>query len=769
MATIRTAIQIQDGMSSVFKSMNTVMNIVLNTFESIQTTASKPIDTSSIQAAREELSRAQVVAAQFQNQLSELSSTPVNTGMVNTPSQTTSQNMYNETIGRNQTRDNLVSSITSQQQYNQLLENTRNKLEEMRQVATDISNITGEDKNLLMANNSEYQKMAQMQSILLQNEKEIQNNIANQMPKWETPNTMPVFTNTGIERYKQEIQSANGMINQLSQSQLRIQNQAQGINLLPSNAISDINALNDRIERIKISLQQAQKQKTSGIGADKASNQVETLRRQLMEAIDSQNELTRAMNRMDIHETNIAYNKLVNNIETAEKSIRDNISSQNQFNSSINNGVNSADGLLSKIKQIAIAVGGIIGLKKVFDLSDEMATTTARLNLIVDDNGSVENLENKIFASAMRSRASYQDTADMVSKLGSQAKGAFKNNDELIAFAEQLNKNFVLAGTNQQGIASAQLQITQALASGVLRGEELNAVFENATPVIQKIADYLDVDIGKIRSMAAEGKLSAEVVKNALLASANETNAAFEKMPMTWGQIVTKIKNIALKAFQPVLNKINQFANNPEIQEAFQSFINVVSIAAQAVLGLIEGMVWLYNVLEPFAPVILGIVAAYVAFNLISGLVSIALGVMSAMETIHSAAAMMAAGATLAETAAQWGLNSALYACPIVWVVALILALIVALTYLWFTNDDVAYGILYLWDALRLGIMVAGLGIQAVWYGLQLAALYLWLGIQTVVLGLMTAWYGFQTGVEAVCLGVLSIFQGLYNRNSINS
>ena len=403
------------------------------------------------------------------------------------------------------------------------------------------------------------------------------------------------------------------------------------------------------------------------------------------------------------------YERITQSAKGTSESIRENEENQRKFKNEINSTTTSANNLWDKIKGIALTIGGLAGVKKILNLSDEMATTSARLSLIVDDKGSVEQLENKIFASAIRSRAEYQDTADMIGKLGSQAKGAFKNNDELIAFAEQLNKNFVLAGTNQQGIASAQLQITQALASGVLRGEELNAVFENATPVIQKIADYLDVPIGKIRDLAKEGKLSAQVVKNALLASADETNAAFEKMPMTWSQIWTKMKNIALKAFQPVLKKINEFANNQKVQAAFESFINVISVASQAVLGLIEGMVWLYGILEPFAPIILGIVAAYVAFNLISGLVSIALGIMSAMETAHAAAAMLASGATLAETAAQWGLNSALYACPIVWIIAIIIALIAVLTYLWFTNDDVAYGILYAWDALRLGAMTLSL------------------------------------------------------------
>lgn len=764
MATIRTAIQVQDGMSPAFKAMYTAMNLVLNTFESIQSASNNTIDTTSIQAAREELAKANVVASEFQNQLSELNSTPVNVP-VNTQNTKTNdaQNLYDDTVQRIQVKDNLVNNISSQQQYNELLENTKQKMEQMRQTATDIANITGEDKKLLMANNSEYQKMAELQSILLQHQQEIQDSIASKMPEWKPSTNMQVFTNTGIDRYQQEINSANNMVNQLSQSLQRVEVKAQMLDLLPTNAINDINALNNRIAKIKATLQEVQSRKITGIGADKVSNQVESLRQQLNEAIQSQNELTQAMNQMDIIATNEAYQKLVNNIDSAERNIRENITGQEQFNNSINSGVRSADNLSNKFKSILTTILSIVGAKKVLDLADETSLTSSRLNLIVDDGGSVEELENKIFASATRTRAEYLDTANVISKLGILAGDSFKNTDEIIAFTELMNKNFKISGASIQEQTAGMYQLTQAMASGKLQGDEFRSIMENAPLLAEAIADYTGKSKGELKELSSEGLITADVIKNAMFAAADKTEERFERMPMTFAEAWTKMKNIAIKTFQPVLTKISSIVNSSEFQEMFVSFINVVSIAAQAVLELINAAIWLYEILEPFTPLILGIVGAYIAFNVISGLVSIALGIMSTMEAIHSAASMMAAGATLAETAAQWGLNSALYACPIVWIVALIFALIVALTYLWFTNDKVAYAILYLWDALKLGIMAAGLGIQAVWYGLQLAAMYLWLGIQTVVLGLMTAWYGFQTGVEAVCLGVLSIFQGLYN------
>ena len=245
--------------------------------------------------------------------------------------------------------------------------------------------------------------------------------------------------------------------------------------------------------------------------------------------------------------------------------------------------------------------------------------------------------------------------------------------------------------------------------------------------------------------------------------SADQINYRYNKMPMTWGQIWTRIKNVAIKALDPVLVKINELANNQQVQELFNMFIDGASLAAQAILALIEGVSWLVSTLEPFAPMILAVVGAYAAWEIASGIATALLTVQTIAQYALAFATKTKVSADVAATASQLGLNTAMLACPATWIAIVIIALIAVLTYLWFTNDKVAYAMLYVWDALRLGIMVAGLGIQAVWYGLQLAALYLWLGIQTVVLGLMTAWYGFQTGVEAVCLGVLSIFQGLYN------
>ena len=345
--------------------------------------------------------------------------------------------------------------------------------------------------------------------------------------------------------------------------------------------------------------------------------------------------------REDIAEATVGFDQM-------EQQIRQADTAQNRFNDRIQEGSDSAGGLLQQIKNIAVAVGGLTALKKLVDLSDSMASTKARLNLIVDDGGSVADLEKKIMASAQRSRASYLSTAKAVSQMGLMAGDAFANNDELVAFTETLNKQFVIAGANAAGAEAATLLLTQAMASGILRGEELNSVFKQAPNVIQSIADYLDVPIGQIRTMASEGQISADIVKNAMFAAADDINAKFESMPMTWGQVFTQAGNIALQVLQPLLNGINWLANN-------------ISIIGPLVLGLGAAFA-VFQIAAHWTQIA---AAATAIYHGVVNFLSIGFGILT--------------GNTAAASAAVFTFNSALLANPIVWVVMLIMALIGAL------------------------------------------------------------------------------------------
>ena len=228
--------------------------------------------------------------------------------------------------------------------------------------------------------------------------------------------------------------------------------------------------------------------------------------------------ITNAMNMMlstwDSLESSTASGLDVGNVEAVRAELNratqalDNMGDEQQeFNQMVNQGSSAVDGMTGKILGMVGAYGGMQAIKNLVNMSDEFSQTTARLNMINDGLQTTEELTDKIFASAQRSRASFTDVADTVAKLSLNAGDAFSSNDEAILFAENLNKLYAIAGTSQASIASSTLQLTQALGSGVLRGEEFNAVFEAAPNIMHEVADYMNVPVGQLRNMAAEGKI----------------------------------------------------------------------------------------------------------------------------------------------------------------------------------------------------------------------------------------------------------------------
>lgn len=346
------------------------------------------------------------------------------------------------------------------------------------------------------------------------------------------------------------------------------------------------------------------------------------------------------------------------------------------LNKGLRNGTNAAGGLLGKVKGIVATLAAGAGIKALLGLSDKMTSTTARLNFLVDDGGSVEALEQKIMASAQRSRSAYLDTASAIASMGANAGSAFESNDELIAFMEQINKQFVIGGATAEGQSAAMLQLTQAMAAGALRGEELNSILENAPGIARAIESYMGIAEGSIKQYAEQGLITAEVVKNAMFAAADETNAKFESMPLTWAQIATKMQNTALAAFDPVLTRLNQVANSAQFNTVINGAINGLAMLATVATGvldlLINGAAFVVDNWSRISPIVYGLVAAFIAYNAVALITN---GINAAM----AAALMMSTGATFAQTAAQYGLNAALLACPITWIVMLVIALVAAI------------------------------------------------------------------------------------------
>lgn len=396
--------------------------------------------------------------------------------------------------------------------------------------------------------------------------------------------------------------------------------------------------------------------------------------------IDRTERLNNALTRTDVLTDQIGSGNTYNEIANAVNRVADNLERMNQRQEEAANKAKKTKSefqkLVDTVRNLAIVHFAQSYGKQILELADSMTTTRTRLDLMNDGLQTTAELQDMIMASANRSRASYQSTADAVSKMGIMAKDAFGSNEELIAFSELINKQFTIAGTSAAGIDAAMLQLTQAMSSGVLRGEELNSVFEQAPTIIQTIADYLGVPIGKIREMAAEGQITSTIVKNAMLASADEINAKFEQMPMTFSQVWTIAKNTILEAFTPVLTMIGQ------------------------------GAQWIYDNWSTIAPIFWGLAAAVLGY-------AVALGIQTA--------------ATWIATGAAQAFFTTLLTNPLFWI-ALAIGVVVAAIYKWVQSVGgikVAWliacnAILTAWSWVKIGFMTGVYWVMNLFNKLQL-------------------------------------------------
>lgn len=343
----------------------------------------------------------------------------------------------------------------------------------------------------------------------------------------------------------------------------------------------------------------------------------------------------------------LGYDRAVQSIERADSAL----GGFNNKQDEAVRGANQLQGAWGKVSGWAKAAMAAFGAKQLVGLSDTMAGNSARLELIVDDGGSVAELDRKIYDSAMRSRSAYTDTVGVVSKLGILAGDAFGSNDEMIAFAELMNKNFVIGGASQTEQASAMYQLTQAMASGRLQGDEYRSIIENAPLLAQSIEDYMRNVQGAKGSMmdwSSEGLLTAQVIKAALFSTADEVEGRFQRMPMTWGQVWTMAGNLATRALSPLLSAINWLANN---------------------IGIV-------------GPLVLGVGLAFGVFQVAAHwtqIAAFATGVYQAVVNFLSIGFGVLTGNTAAASAAVFTFNSALLASPITWIIMGVLVLIAAL------------------------------------------------------------------------------------------
>lgn len=506
--------------------------------------------------------------------------------------------------------------------------------------------------------------------------------------EWVT-NDLDVFSNSGIDRFEQEVTATNQMLTTLSDRQNQIAQNAAGTDIFSDSAMQDINSMGQRIQAVQQRIQQIENNPVN-LGTDTANAELEQLRSQLNQALQAQEALNQAVDNMDVSAANAAYNQLSSTVASTERYIRDNADAQGNLNQQIQAGVNTSNELVDTVKRLALAYLSMQSVQKVLDVSDELTMTTARLDQMNqafnEINGTAtetDTIVKQIYASAQNARGSFGDMAAVVAKFGNNARDAFASQDEVIAFANLIQKQMTIAGASTQEASNAMLQLSQALGSGVLRGDELNSIFEQAPNLIQSIADYLDVPIGKIREMAQDGQLTADTVKAAIFSSADDINAKFEAMPMTWGQVWTSFQNSALMAFQPVLDKVNELANNDQFHGFVENAIGLLAQLAVYVLDFFNTLASIGAFISDnwsiIAPIVYGVIAALIAYAAISGIVAAVNGVMALSASVHAAAEAMQAGATFTATAAQYGLNAALMACPLTWIILLIIAVIAAI------------------------------------------------------------------------------------------
>lgn len=743
MASIQTAIQITDRVSGPILRILSSVNRTVAAFEEMQQATQAPVNMAWAESVRQDLNDASADVIRLREELERVGNTrtaPVVEPEISAPGnpdwKTDNLELFHNT-GYERFQKEVEGTNRMLQELNRIQDNITNRAETMNilpeNAVNDIaalqdriqelqSSIEETEQNRISVGTDEANDQAERLRIRLSGILDLQENLNSAMQEadigkinnaylqlsrsvssaqreirdsFQEPITIPVtwetdgfemFTGTGIDRFRQEVQSANAMLEQLSGTQNAIAQQAYRTNLFPPDMFQDLNRLAVRIDAVRSRIQ-AIESNPINIGTDTANAELERLRGQLAQAVQEQQELNTAMGQMDVSAANAAYLRLSGTIADTEQYLRDNVSEQGNFNRAIQEGESHAGGLFQMIRNTVAAYAGMQGIRSAINLSDQMTSTNARLNLIVDDGGSVDELQDKIYASAQRARGSYQGTAEAVAKLGLMAGDAFGSNDEIIAFSELLNKQFAIAGTEAAGIDAAMLQLTQAMGSGVLRGEEYNSILEQAPNIIQSIASYMGVTTGELKDLASEGVITAEIVKNAMFASADEINDKFNSMPMTFSQIWTSFQNSAYMAFQPVLTRLNETANS----DAFQTFVNGAAGALSTVAGIVLDIFNLVASVGGFIgenwsiiqPIIMGIVTALglyygamLLYNTITGIATAITTAKSFAEQVHAASLMMGTGATFAATAAQYGLNAALYACPIVWIIALIVALI---------------------------------------------------------------------------------------------
>ncbi|MCB6351234.1 tape measure protein [[Clostridium] symbiosum] len=371
--------------------------------------------------------------------------------------------------------------------------------------------------------------------------------------------------------------------------------------------------------------------------------------------------------------------KIINGTDRAAKTVLGASKNTDTYNQSLKNTGTAANVASSGLMRLVGMVVSLAAVKKGMDLTDTHTNTNARLTMITDNLEEQKALQEAIFAAADRSRGSYVEMANATAKMKMLAGDAFGSNEEALGFTELLQKSLKVSGAGTSEQQSAFLQLTQAMAAGKLQGDEFRSIMENAPMVANAISQYLGVTKGELKELSSDGAITADIIKNAMFNAADDINGKFAQMPMTFADVWQKIKNAGMEAFGGVFEKANAMLNSDRGQAAIMNLTGLIYMAAGAFSALLDAIGWVGNNLDWLGPIVLGLATAWVAYNTV---MAISAGVISAAtlaQTVHAASAAMAAGETFLWTVNQYGLNAALMACPITWIIGGIILLITAI------------------------------------------------------------------------------------------
>ncbi|URN94639.1 MAG: tape measure protein [Candidatus Pristimantibacillus lignocellulolyticus] len=376
---------------------------------------------------------------------------------------------------------------------------------------------------------------------------------------------------------------------------------------------------------------------------------------------------------------------------------------QTKVNQSVKAGGSAASGWVSKLKNF---ISGKLSMKDIqvaIKVSDDYVNTLARINQINDKSQTTKELQDKIFASAERSRTSYMDTASVIGRMGSIAPDAFSNNDELIAFTELVQKSFRLGGSGAKDQQAGMSQIIQAMSSGKIQGGDFSSIAREAPMIAAAISNFTGKSTEQLMAMSAEGLLTSDIIKGAMFSAADEINQKFDTLPNTFADIFTQLKNSALQSFGGVIEQISEKLNSGEVDTFMQNMSLAFSGAARAALGLLSMLASLYEFVATnwivIEPIIWGVGAAMAGLLLITTLTKagiVAATIATMIQTIFNTAATIV---TYGLAAAWRTLSAAMKANVIILIISLIVALIVWLVDLWNTNDNFAAGMMRAWNS----------------------------------------------------------------------